>query len=173
MAWAETRGIRSYIADSVFSTDDADEVIIFANSDGYVYRMESGNSFDGGNILASFSTPFFAMGDPRIRKTMYKLSTYIDPEGSVDGNATLKFDFDEPNKIQPTSVPIANTTATVAFYGVSSFGAGSYGGKLVSVFNNQVVGSGFVVSIQYIFEGTDPPFSLDAATLEFAAHDRQ
>jgi len=173
MAWAETRGIRSYIADSVFSTDDADEVIIFANSDGYVYHMESGNSFDGSNILASFSTPFFAMGDPRIRKTMYKLSTYIDPEGSVDGNATLKFDFDEPNKIQPTSVPIANTTATVAFYGVSSFGAGSYGGKLISVFNNQVVGSGFVVSIQYIFEGTDPPFSLDAATLEFAAHDRQ
>jgi len=173
MAWAETKGIRSYIADSVFSTEDADEVIIFANSDGYVYRMESGNSFDGSNILASFSTPFFAMGDPRIRKTMYKLSTYIDPEGSVDGNATLKFDFDEPNKIQPTSVPIANTTATVAFYGVSSFGAGSYGGKLVSVFNNQVVGSGFVVSIQYIFEGTDPPFSLDAATLEFAAHDRQ
>ena len=92
---------------------------------------------------------------------------------SVDGNATLKFDFDEPNKIQPTSVGIANTTATVAFYGVSSYGTGSYGGKLVSVFNNQVVGSGFVVSIQYIFEGTDPPFSLDAATLEFAAHDRQ
>ncbi len=173
MAWAETRGIRSYIADSVFSTNDADEVIIFANSDGYVYRMESGNSFDGSNILSSFSTPFFAMSDPRIRKTMYKLSTYIDPEGSVDGNATLKFDFDEPNKIQPTSVPIANTTATVAFYGVSSFGTGSYGGKLISVFNNQVVGSGFVISIQYIFEGTDPPFSLDAATLEFAAHDRQ
>lgn len=173
MAWAETRGLRSYVADSVFSTGDLDEVVVFAHTDGYVYRMESGFTFDGVDIIATFSTPFFSMGDPRIRKTMYRLSTYVDPEGSVEGTGTLKYDFDEPNIIQPASVDISNTTATVSFYGVSSYGVGTFGGKLVSIFSNQAIGSGFVVSVQYIFEGTNPPFSLDAATLEFAAHDRQ
>ncbi len=173
MAWAETRGLRSYVADSVFSTGDLDEVVVFAHTDGYVYRMESGFTFDGVDIIATFSTPFFSMGDPRIRKTMYRLSTYVDPEGSVEGTGTLKYDFDEPSIIQPASVDISNTTATVSFYGVSSYGVGTFGGKLVSIFSNQAIGSGFVVSVQYIFEGTNPPFSLDAATLEFAAHDRQ
>jgi hypothetical protein len=27
--------------------------------------------------------------------------------------------------------------------------------------------------VQYVFEGTDPPFSLDAIVLDFASHDRQ
>lgn len=173
MAWSETRGIRAYVADSIYSTADGVEVVVFAHSDGYVYRMESGNSFDGENIIATFSTPFFAINDPRVRKTIYKLTTFIDTEGSVAGSATLRFDFDEPNVVQPSAVPIANTTNTVAFYGVSRFGVGSFGGKLVTIFDNQVVGSGFTVSIQYTFEGTDPPFSLDATTLEFASHDRQ
>ena len=173
MAWSELRGIRAYVADSVYSALEDGEVIVFAHSDGYVYRMESGNSFDGANIVSNFSTPFFSINDPRIRKTIYKLTTFIDTGGSVSGTATLKFDFDEPTVIQPGSVPVANTTATVSFYGVSSYGTGSYGGKLVTIFDNQVVGSGFTVSVQYVFEGTDPSFSLDAATLEFAAHDRQ
>ena len=173
MAWAELRGIRAYVVDSIYSTLGGEEVLIFAHSDGYVYRMESGNSFDGENIIATFSTPFFSINDPRVRKTIYKLTTFIDTEGSVAGTASLRFDFDEPNTIQPQAVSIANTTQTAAFYGVSSYGSGSYGGKLVTIFDNQVVGSGFTVSVQYTFEGIDPPFSLDAATFEFAAHDRQ
>lgn len=173
MAWAELRGIRAYVADSVYSTDDVAEVITFANSDGYVYRMESGNSFDGEVISATFSTPYFSINDPRLRKTMYKLATYLDPEGAVNGTASLKYDFDGPSVIQPTAVTLVNNVATAAFYGVSTYGSAIYGGKLVSLFNSPVQGSGFVVSVQYVFEGTDPPFSLDAIILDYASHDRQ
>jgi hypothetical protein len=173
MAWAELRGIRVYVVDSVYSKDEGTEIIVFAHSDGYVYRMESGNSFDGADILATFSTPFMAINDPRMRKTAYKLTTYLDTSGSVTGNASLKFDFDEPQVIQPTSVTIQNTAAAAAFYGTSTFGTAIYGGKLLTAFINQVVGSGFVISVQYTFQGDDPPFSLDAATLEIATNDRQ
>lgn len=173
MAWSELRGIRAYVVDSVYSTLDSQEVVTFSHSDGYVYRMESGNSFDGSNIFATFSTPFFSISDPRIRKTIYKLTSFIDTAGSVSGTATLKFDFDEPDLIQPQPVSVSNTTPAVSFYGVSTYGSGSFGGKLVTIFDNQVIGSGFTVSVQYTFDGIDPPFSLDATTLEFAQHDRQ
>ena len=173
MAWARLRGIYVYVVDSYYD-DDEEELIVFANKDGYVYRMEAGSSFDGANIRASFSTPFFSINDPRIRKTMYKLTTYVDPRGAVSGTATPKYDFDPPNT--PTATPISfgnSTTSTAAFYGNSTFGVARYGGKLVNVFTKQIIGSGRTVSIQYIFDGTDPEFSLDAMTLEFATNDRQ
>jgi hypothetical protein len=173
MAWSELRGIMAYVADSVYSTADAEEVVLFANRDGYVYRMESGNSFNGSNIGAYYSTPYFAVNDPRLRKTFYKLTTYVDPEGSITGAVTPKLDFDQENTVQPPSIGISNTTATAAFYGVSSFGTGTYGGKLKYTFNNQLIGSGLTVSFQYFFDSTDPPFSLDAITVEYATNDRQ
>ena len=173
MAWAELRGIRANVVDSIYSGMLGNEVIVFAHTDGYVYRMESGSSFDGENIQATFSTPFFSVNDPRRRKTFYKLHTYIDPIGSVSGEASLKLDFDQPGTIQPSPVLVANVSSPAAFFGRAIFGQASYGGRLVTLFTNQVVGSGFTVSIQYRFEGTDPPFSLDAIALELATNDRQ
>ena len=173
MAWAELRGIRANVVDSIYSGMLGNEIVVFAHSDGYVYRMESGSSFDGENITATFSTPFFSVNDPRRRKTYYKLHTYIDPIGSVSGEASLKLDFDQPGTIQPPAVPVANLTSPAAFFGQAIFGQATYGGRLVTLFTNQVVGSGFTVSIQYRFDGIDPPFSLDAIAIELATNDRQ
>jgi hypothetical protein len=173
MAWAETRGILVYVADSIYSNELQVEVITFANKDGYVYRMEVGNSFDGGKIPALYSTPFFSVSDPRLRKTFYKLTTYVDPQGSITGSVTPKLDFDEPNLAQPQPIGITNTTGVASFYGLSTYGTGVYGGKLKSTFTSQLVGSGFTFSLQYVFESTDPSFSLDAVTIEFATNDRQ
>jgi hypothetical protein len=50
---------------------------------------------------------------------------------------------------------------------------GTFGGKLVTQFTKQVVGSGFSVSLEYSFTEETPPFTLDAVTLEFAYQDRQ
>ena len=173
MAWAETRGILVYVVDSVYSNEAQGEVIVFANRDGYVYRMESGNSFDGSSIRAFYSTPFFSITDPRVRKTFYKLTTFVDPVGSITGLISPKLDFDEPNTAQPFAIGITTDTGIASFYGSSSYGVNNYGGKLRYTFSNQLVGSGFTFSLQYYFEGTDPPFSLDAITIEFASNDRQ
>jgi hypothetical protein len=172
MAWAELRGFRAYVADSVYTTLNG-EVAIFANEDGFVYLMESGNSFDGSIIEATFFTPFFSFGDPRVRKTFYKLGTYTDPVGSVSGTTTLKLDFDEPNLVQPAGSTITNTASGTGVYGTSTYGSGTFGDRLVALFVNPLVGSGFTASIQYTFKNTDPPFSMDAMTIEFLPNDRQ
>lgn len=173
MAWAELRGIRANVVDSIYTGQLGREIVVFAHSDGYVYRMESGNSFDGDDITSVFSTPYFSVADPRIRKTCYKLHTYIDPVASVVGTASLKYDFDQPGTIQPVAVDISNTTSPAAFYGSAVFGVATYGGRLVTMFTNQVVGSGFTVSVQYTFTDTNPPFTMDALVLELATNDRQ
>jgi len=173
MAWAELRGIKAYVADGDYF--GRTETLVFANDDGYVYQLESGNSFDGANIIATFSTPFVPLNDPRVRKAFYKLFLYTDPQGSVTTSVNLKLDFDDDGVIQPETIMLSNQTGIVGFYGssTSTYGTARYGTKLKKLFQTQVIGSGFTVSLQFVSDSTDPPFSLDAATLEFSTYDRR
>ena len=173
MAWAETLGIKAYVADGDY--ENQTETLVFAHDDGYIYEMESGNSFDGVNIIASFATPFVSINDPRIRKTFYKLFLYTDPQGGVTTSVNLKLDFDTQGSIQPDTIELSNEAGSVGFYGSSGarYGTTVFGSKLVKQFETQVIGSAFSVSLQFVSEGQNPPFSLDAATLEFATHDRR
>lgn len=174
IAWAETIGIKAYVVDSDYKNQT--ETVVFAHDDGFVYKMESGNSFDGSNIVASFATPFVTINDPRVRKTFYKLFLYTDPDGSVTNSVNLKFDFDTQGSVQPDTIILSNEgVGGVSVYGSSTtrYGTSVFGGKLVKQFETQVIGSAFSVSLQFTSDGVNPPFSLDAATLEFATHDRR
>lgn len=173
MSWAETIGIRAYVCDSDYTNQT--EVIVFAHSDGYVYQMENGNSFDGSTIVASFATPFVYINDPRIRKTFYKMVLYTDPQGSVETSVNLKLDFDTVDSVQPDTIVLSNNTATAGFYGSNNakYGVTVYGSKLKNQFETQLIGSGFSASLQFLSDGTSAPFSLDAATIEFSTHDRR
>jgi hypothetical protein len=171
--WAELRGIRAYVADSDYK--DQTETIVFAHDSGYVYQMESGNSFDGENIYASFATPYVHVNDPRIRKTFYKLFLYTDPQGSLTTLVNMKLDFDTEGSIQPDTITLSNESGTVGFYGTTgaTYGSFVYGNKLKKLFQTQMIGSGFSVSLQFVSNSITPPYSLDAATLEFGTHDRR
>jgi len=171
MAWAETRGIRAYVADSDYNQNV--EVVLFSNNDGYLYQMESGNSFDGINIQTTFATPHLPISDPRKRKTFYKLFLYTDPQGSVAFDVSLKLDFDSQGTIQPAPISIQNTQGTVGFFGTGIFGVTRFGTKLLKLFQTQVVGSGFTVSFQFESEDDNPPYSIDALTVEYGLNDRR
>tara|TARA_R110002012_G_scaffold263418_1_gene446136 strand:+ start:771 stop:2747 length:1977 start_codon:yes stop_codon:yes gene_type:complete len=171
MAWAETRGILAHVADSNYNQNV--EVVLFANNDGYLYQMESGNSFDGQNIKTTFATPHLPVSDPRRRKTFYKLFLYTDPQGSVQFTVSLKLDFDSQGTIQPAPVSVQNTQGTVGFFGTGSFGTTRFGTKLLKLFQTQVVGSGFTVSFQFESDDQNPPYSIDALTLEYGLNDRR
>ena len=131
MAWAETRGIRAHVADSNYNQNV--EVVLFANDDGYLYQMESGNSFDGQNIKTTFATPHLPVSDPRRRKTFYKLFLYTDPQGSVQFTVSLKLDFDSQGTIQPAPISVQNTQGTVGFFGTGTFGTTRFGTKLLKL----------------------------------------
>ncbi len=171
MAWAETRGIKANVADSNYNQNV--EQVFFANDDGYVYQMESGNSFDGASIPTTFATPHLPMDDPRIRKTFYKLFLYTDPQGSVQFTVSLKLDFDSQGSIQPAPISIQNTQGVVGFFGTGTFGTTKFGTKLLKLFQTQVIGSGFTVSFQFESNDSNPPYSIDALTIEYGSHDRR
>jgi hypothetical protein len=173
LSWSELRGMRAHVADSNYNA--ATEAIVFAHTDGYVYSMETGNNFDGATIPSTFATPFVPINDPRIRKTIYKMFLYTDPQGSFSATMNLKFDFEESDVIQPDGVTFDNTAGATAaaFYGESIYGSGSYGGTIQRLFDSQTIGSGNVVSVQFVSDSDNPPYSLDALTLEYGTYGRR
>lgn len=167
--WGLTKGLKVYRSSSSFVNDI--EVSLFSNDDEYVYRMESGNSFDGTAISSRMYTPFMALTDPSLRKTAYKLETFFDAEKVLTGTITLKYDFNKAKVIQPSSVPIVGG-GSFSLYGTATYGTSTYGGEPETSLENQVVGSFFTVSLQYEFEG-GAPFVLDTAILEYSTLDRK
>ena len=171
IAWGELRGINAFVASS--SLNDNTEYVLFANTDGYVYQMESGNSFDGANITASFKTPALSFTDPTTRKNMYKAKLFLDPQGGFTAEMGTEFDFGEADVVQPDEIVFSNEAAQVAFYGSAEYGNGSFGGRLQYIFDTQLVGSGNVVSFNFTSTSDDPPYSLDSMLIQYGQYGRR
>ena len=72
------------------------ETQVFGGFDGFIYKMETGNTFAAGSanntILAVFRTPDMVMGDPGLRKYMQRVNLNYQGEGSTI-NASLALDM--------------------------------------------------------------------------------
>ena len=180
IAWSTTKGLKVNVADSTYS--GAQETIMFGNDDGFCYRMDSGNSFDGGAIESIYESPFMPITDPQIRKTMYKLTLYANPTGTMNVAINFKIDFDagnDPSVIQP---PAINVSSSAAGGGVHLFGASTsiyggagvtYGGVLDKIYKENLIGSFKTIAMRITDNSTNPTFTLDTAVLEYRQHDRQ
>jgi len=172
--WSTTVGIKAYVADSTYT--GTSETICFANNDGYIYVMESGSSFDGSAIRALYESPYMAMGDPQLRKSLYKLTLYAEPNGDMNLDVNIKYDFgNTSDTAQPATQMISSTGGSTFLYGSASavYGVATYGGDLDKVYNLNLIGSGKTLAIRIEDNSTNPTFTLDTALLEFRQHDRQ
>ena len=118
------------------------EEIYFGGSDGFVYQMEQGNTFRASNIVATFATPFVPLNDPNVRKTVYKGINLRGCKRVLDLKFSLKYDFDQPESVQPEGTTLSNDAGTVFTYGSGTFGTSTFGNKPNTVFDVQTVGSG-------------------------------
>lgn len=179
--WSTLKGFKVHVIDSVYT--GTQEAIGFANSDGYAYTMESSSTLDGDNIEAIFQTAYMPIGDPQVRKTMYKSVFYIDPTGSIDLDLNVLFDFESSsrnNVIQPNKIDIQSTAGGVSFFGGGlAFGAtagatvGTFGSTLEKIYPVNIIGSGNTVSLKIADSTTNPTYTLDTAVLEYKTNDRQ
>ena len=176
--WSETRGINSFVCTSELVNNL--EKVYFANDDGYVYELESGNSFDGSNIKAEYRSPQVSFNDTRIRKSYYKRYLYTAQGGALNIDLNLILDFSEQstNLIQPETISLTNNvTGTFSFYGNinSTYGGGvTYsGGSELSPIKSQLIGSSYTTAFEIVSDNTEPDFNLEALSVEYATHDRR
>ena len=163
--FAELRGIRPASTDHFVSEGDV-IVLHGAYSGGYVYRQESGNTFDGTVIFGKYRSPDLTFEDPGIRKHMQRVIVNYKPEAAIDADLFVRYDYEAASSARPAAYPL-DSTDVVAIYGTSVYGTPTYGGASQPLVRQPVEGSGFAVALRVNDGGSTAPYSLKGFQLEY------
>ncbi len=159
------KGIRPSCADTVI--EDGDVVVLHGGFDGFVYRQEKGNTFDGTLINAKYRSPDLNMGDPGVRKHMQRVNINYAPESTIDADLFVRYDYESNTSTRPAAYPL-DSTNVAGIYGTSVYGSAVYGGPSQPIVRKAVEGSGFAVALR-VEDGAaaTAPYTLKGFQLEF------
>jgi hypothetical protein len=162
--FAKLKGIKPSSTDSIVESGDV--VAIHGGFDGYVYRQEKGNDFDGTAINGKYRSPDLTFGDPGIRKHMQRVILNYAPEAAISADLFLRYDYESAEGARPNAYPF-DSTKVAAVYGVATYGTGTYGGATQPLVRQSVEGSGFALALRVNDSGTTAPYSLKGFGLEY------
>ena len=163
--FSEIQGIRPACTDSFVSEGNV-IVLHGAYSTGYIYRQESGNTFDGTTILGRYRSPDLTFNDPGIRKHMQRVIVNYEPEAAIDADLFVRYDYEDKDSPRPAAYPL-DSEDVVAIYGTSVYGVPTYGGASQPLVRQAVEGSGFAVALRVSDGGETAPYSLKGFQLEY------
>ena len=162
--FAELRGIRPSCTDTFVETGDV--IVVHGGFDGYIYRQEKGNDFNGTSINGRYRSPDLTFNDPGIRKHMQRVMINYEPESAINADMFVRYDYEDKNSARPAAYPL-DSTDVVAIYGTSTYGNPTYGGASQPLVRQPVEGSGFAVALRVNDNATTAPYSLKGFGLEY------
>ena len=162
--FAKLKGIKPSSTDSVVESGDV--IAIHGGFDGYVYRQEKGNDFDGTAINGKYRSPDLTLGDPGIRKHMQRVILNYAPEAAISADLFLRYDYESAEGARPNAYPF-DSTKVAAVYGTATYGTATYGGATQPLVRQSVEGSGFALALRVNDSGTTAPYSLKGFGLEY------
>ena len=162
--FAELRGIKPSSTDTF--VEEGNVLVLHGGFDGYVYRQEKGNDFDGTKVSGRYRSPDLTFGDPGIRKHMQRVILNYEPEAAINADMFVRYDYEDRNSARPAAYPL-DSTDVVAIYGTSVYGTPTYGGASQPLIRQPVEGSGFAVALRINDNATTAPYSLKGFGLEY------
>ena len=163
--FSQLKGIRPSCADTI--VNEGDVIVLHGGFDGFVYRQERGNTFDGTLINAKYRSPDLSMGDPGVRKHMQRVNVNYAPESTIDADLFVRYDYESNTSTRPAAYPL-DSTNVAGLYGSSTYGSAVYGGPSQPIVRKAVEGSGFAVALRVEDGATaTAPYTLKGFQLEF------
>jgi len=172
--FGELLGIRASCCDSAYVSGV--ELVLHGDYDGKVYKQESGKSFNGADIVAIYTTPYFDFGDTETRKVFRKVNTFIRAEGPITMNMSLTYDWDDPRVTRPSTYTQDSAGAPVKYNTLGIIYAGTnvnYGGTDKPIIVTPIQGSGYAVQLTYVTLGVFDPYSIQGMVFEFSVAGRR
>lgn len=109
---------------------DGDEVTIFGSSDGFVYLMDSGTSFNGLDIETKLCTAFYNYGSPAYRKRFRKVTLESSAPRGLIFYGKLEFDY-RSSYIPRGITEELESLGSGGVYGQDVYGKFTYGSTAV------------------------------------------
>ena len=170
--WSETKGLPVKFCTSDINTSGI-EVLHHTDETGFVYKHDTGNSFDGSNVVAEFQTPDMDYGDNGLRKSLYKVKTNIEPEGTQnDLNLRIRYDFESSEVPQPGNFAVGNLSSA-SLFGSAVFASATFGATTLPSKSILVTGSGFSNNFKFFSDDTNAPYSVNGMFVSFIAGGRR
>ena len=170
--FADIKGIKPSAMDSGFISNS--EVILEGGYDGYVRKQESGNTFDGTNIIGIYRSPDLSLGDSGIRKLMQRAIINYGVEGTIDAQMRVRYDGDAQDVPQPASFDLSNPGGIAQYAAsTSTYGSAVYGSSGAPVQRQSIEGSGFLIAVKVDHNSALSPFTLFSYQLEFTLGGRR
>lgn len=168
--WSLIQGIRPYCADSEY-IGNAELAVLGHPTSGYVYRQDSGSTFDGRVINWLYSTPYITFGDSFLRKVIHKVDVFTEFEGSNSIIFALKFDYEEATVVQPSTITL-NSSGGFSAYGSAVYGTAVYSGNSSQRIKTNTIGAGFTCSLLFAGSGGNP-FTVKNLDIAYAIKGRR
>jgi len=151
------------------------EFIIHGDSLGKIHRQETGNSFNGADILSVYQTPYYFMQDTDIRKMFYKVKTFLRTEGITEVALGISYNFGDSDIPTPSSFNFITANAAVYYndIGTTYDEADIYDGNPSPIKTTSISGSGDSISLTYVTNNTSPSHTIQAVTVTYGLGDRR
>ena len=164
--FSQMKGIRPACTDSVVESGNV--IPIHGGFDGFIYRQDQGDTFNGTLVQAKYRSPDLTFGDPGIRKHMQRVNINYAPESTIDADMFVRYDYEAQNSSRPAAYPLDTTDVAGTYGGVSIYGASTYGGPSQPIVRKSVEGSGFAVALRVEDGATSTgPYSLKGFQMEY------
>lgn len=170
--FGELAGIRSNVCWSGYNAANIEKVY-HGDYDGNVYIQESGNSFNGLDITAIYTTPYLDFGDTMIRKLMRKLNVFVRAEGNVDLNMAIAYDWDRALTVSPNGYSASSTSTGGLWDGGLWDDGGVWAGGAQPIFQINIQGSGHSVQASIVTIGVNAPYTIQGLVYEYSIKGRQ
>ena len=160
-------GIRAFVADSGLINNQ--EVVVHGDLDGTIYRQESGDDFDGGEVVSVYATPFLYFNSTERRKAFHKLSLFTRPEGTSTVNVGIAYDWDDPLIPVPNTYALGTANALLRYNvtGGTYNSTFTYDATSSPVLETNIEGSARSLSLIITSTGTQSPYSISGFSLQY------
>ena len=160
-------GIRAFVATS--GLIDNKEVVLHGDLDGKIHLQDSGNDFNGEEVISIYATPFLYFESTERRKIFQHLSLFTRPEGSSTINLGIAFDWDDPVVPNPSTYPLTTAGALLRYTttGGTYNSTFTFDGTTSPVLETNVQGSGRAMSVIITSTGTQAPYSISGFSVTY------
>jgi len=143
------------------------EILFFGSTDGYIYQLDAGTSFDGSKVTAYIRLPFNHVGSPTQHKKWRQLTLEVD--AAIDTVIKILVDFGYGD---PESSVAASETFTVSggggFWDLDNWNEFEWSAQAEGVALLHIEGEGTNISVSFFSEKIyEKPHTIHGLTLHY------
>ena len=158
------------VVKTVCSAEDSngDEVLFFGSTDGYVYQMDKGNSFDGTAVEALLRTSYYHYDSPTRDKRFRKIHFELTADTDVSLVFTPDYSYADPETPAHQEKTLS-ITGGGGYWNISNWNSFNWTNATVSTSEENIDGIGTNMGILILSEATyEKPHIVQGVTVHYS-----